>query len=300
MSELDVIELDAIDRTAADVFDGYIVRKDLVRRFQNQYPVPTYVVEFLLGRYCASVDEEEIREGLGIVEHQLSDRTVRPGEEELFKSRAREEGAVHLIDLIRARLDARTDSYVAELPSLQLRNVRIDAETVKAHERMLTGGFYAEIEMSYDPVIAEELDGRPFGIRHLREIQLSTRNVLDTLSRGRERFSTEEWKAFLLRSIGIEPQALSERAQDVYMLRMVPFVERNYNAVELGPRGTGKATYTSRCLHTPTSFPAARRRWPACSSTSILASEAWCVNTTSSASTKCRGSPSTKKTASIS
>jgi ATP-dependent Lon protease len=241
MSEIDVVELDAIDRTTAEAFDGYIVRKDLVRRFQNQYPVPTYVVEFLLGRYCASVDEEEIREGLDIVERQLSDRTVRPGEEELFKSRAREEGAVHLIDLIRARLDARTDSYVAELPSLQLRDVRIDAETVKAHERMLTGGFYAEIEMSYDPVIAEELDGRPFGIRHLREIQLSSRNVLDTLSRGRKRFSTEEWKAFLLRSIGIEPEALSERAQDVYLLRMVPFVERNYNAVELGPRGTGKS-----------------------------------------------------------
>jgi ATP-dependent Lon protease len=241
MSELDVVELDAIDRTTADAFDGYIVRKDLVRRFQNQYPVPTYVVEFLLGRYCASVDEEEIREGLDIVERQLSDRTVRPGEEELFKSRAREKGSVQLIDLIRARLDARTDSYIAELPSLQLRDVRIDAETVKAHERMLTGGFYAEIEMSYDPVIAEELDGRPFGIRHLREIQLSSRSVLDTLSRGRASYSTEEWKAFLLRSIGIEPEALSQRAQDVYLLRMVPFVERNYNAVELGPRGTGKS-----------------------------------------------------------
>jgi ATP-dependent Lon protease len=241
MNDQTVMELDSTDRQAAEAFDGYIVRKDLVRRFQNQYPVPTYVIEFLLGRYCASVDEEEIREGLDIVERQLSDRTVRPGEEELFKSKAREEGSVQLIDLIRARLDPQRDEYVAELPSLQLNHVRINAETVKAHERMLTGGFYAEIEMGYDPVIAEEAGGRPFGIRNVREIQMSSRNVLDTLSRGRQHFSADEWKGFLLRSIGIEPEALSERGRDVYLLRMVPFVERNYNAVELGPRGTGKS-----------------------------------------------------------
>ena len=240
-SDTDIVELDATDRTAADAFDGYIVRKDLVRRFKNQYPVPTYVVEFLLGRYCASVDEDEIQEGLEIVDRQLSNRTVRPGEEELFKSRAREEGSVQIIDLVRARLDPQTDSYVAELPSLQIRDARIDADTVKAHDRMLTGGFYAEVEIGYDPVIAEEMGGRPFGVRHLREIQLSSRNVLDTLAKGRRQFSTEEWKAFLLRSIGIEPQALSEREKDVYLLRMVLFVERNYNAVELGPRGTGKS-----------------------------------------------------------
>jgi ATP-dependent Lon protease len=235
------MELDALDRTAAEAFDGYIVRKDLVRRFKNQFPVPTYVVEFLLGRYCAGVDEEEIREGLEIVERQLGRRTVRPGEEELFKSRAREEGSVQLIDLVRARLDPQADAYVAELPSLQLGRVRIDPETVQDHERMLTGGFYAEVELEYDPMIAEELGGNPFGVRSLREIQLSSRDVLTTLASGRGSFSTEESKAFLLRSIGVEPGALSERERDVYLLRMVPFVERNYNAIELGPRGTGKS-----------------------------------------------------------
>ena len=241
MSDFETITLDGIDRTAAEAFDGYIVRKDLVRKFRNQYPVPTYVGEFLLGRYCASIDEDEIREGLAIVERQLSSRTVRSGEQELFKSRAREEGSVHLIDLVRVRLDAKTDAYVAELPSLQLKDVRISPELVKTHERLLTGGFYAEIEMEYDAVIAEEWDGRPFGIRHLREIQLSSRNVLDTLAAGRRQFSTEDWRSFLLRSIGLEPRTLDERAQDAYLLRMVPFVERNYNAVELGPRGTGKS-----------------------------------------------------------
>ena len=119
------IELDALDRSAAESFDGYIVRKDLVRKFARQYPVPTYVCEFLLGRYCASVVDEEIAEGLKIVEKQLKDRTVRTGDEELFKSRAKEQGSVRLIDIVRARVDAKNDCYVAELPSLALRDVRL-------------------------------------------------------------------------------------------------------------------------------------------------------------------------------
>ncbi len=235
------MELDALDQLAAGAFDGYIVRKDLVRRFKGQYPVPTYVAEFLLGRYCATTDEEEIAEGLQIVEKQMRERTVRAGEEELFKAQARERGSVKIIDLVTARLDAETDSYVATLPSLRLRDVRIEPEMVLANERMLTGGFYAEVELEYDAAIAQERSGRPFGLRTLRPIQLSKRGVLDDLAAGRTAFSTDEWKAFLLRSVGFEPQNLTPRAQDILLLRMVPFVERNYNAVELGPRGTGKS-----------------------------------------------------------
>ena len=235
------MELDALDRRAAEAFDGFIVRKDLARTFQGQYPVPTYVGEFLLGRYCASTDEEEIAEGLKIVQRQLADRAVRAGEEELFKARARESGAVKIIDLITARLDPRTDSYLATLPSLQLKDVRIDPGLIREHDRMLTGGFYAEVELEYDAAIAEENSGRPFGVRSLRAIQLSKRNVLDELVRGRRAFSTGEWKQLLLRSVGLEPERLSSRAQDVILLRMVPYVERNYNAIELGPRGTGKS-----------------------------------------------------------
>lgn len=234
-------QLDAIDQIAAKAFDGFIVPKDLVRRFKNQYPVPTYVVEFLLGRYCASVDEQEIQEGLQIVQRQLADRAVRAGTQELFKSRARENGSVKIIDIISAKLDAKSDSYLAELPSLQLRDVRIAPELVQEHDRILTGGFYAEIELSYDASIAQENSGRPFGVEHLREIQLSKRDVLDILKRGRSLFTVDEWKKFLIRSIGLEPEMLSLRAQDVTLLRMVPFVERNYNMVELGPRGTGKS-----------------------------------------------------------
>ena len=233
--------LDERDEQAARVLDGYLVRKDLVRTFSHQFPVPTYVVEFLLGRYCASTDPEEIQEGLDIVERQLHSRTIKAGEEELFKARAREHGEVKLIDLVTARLDARTDSYVASLPSLRLNDVRISPDLVTSHERMLTGGFYAEITLEYDPAIALETKGRPFGIAALREIQLSKRDVLDTLARARSAFDTEGWKDLLLRSIGMEPSALSPRQKDAFFLRMVPFVERNYNLVELGPRGTGKS-----------------------------------------------------------
>jgi ATP-dependent Lon protease len=235
------MELDALDQLAAHAFEGYIVRKDLAQQFRGRYPVPTYVGEFLLGRYCSSTDEKEIKEGLEIVERQLRERTVRPGEEELFKSRARENGTVKIIDLITARLDANTDSYIAALPSLRLTDVRITPEMIAANERMLTGGFYAEIQLEYDATIAQEKAGRPFGVSALRPIQLSKHGVIDDLARGRLEFTTEEWKQFLLRSIGFEPCQFSARAQDVVLLRMVPFVEHNYNLVELGPRGTGKS-----------------------------------------------------------
>ncbi len=235
------MELDALDRKAADAFDGYIVRKDLVRQFSRQFPVPTYVVEFMLGRYCATTNEKEIEEGLGIVQRQLSERTVRAGNEELIKSAAREKGQVKIIDIITARLDAKADSYVAELPSLKLRDVRISAELVTEHQRMLTGGFYAEVTLGYDAAIAQEKGGRPFGIDGLRAIQLSQRDVLDKMSAARAKLTTTEWKDFLLRSIGLEPAQLTERHKDAILLRMIPFVERNYNLVEIGPRGTGKS-----------------------------------------------------------
>lgn len=234
-------ELDQLDQIGARAFDGFLVRKDLVRKYKNAYPVPTYVVEFLLGRYCASTDPTEIEEGLQIVEKQLQGRTVRTGEEELFKARARDQGSVKIIDIVRAKLDTRSDSYSAEIPSLTIKDAQIDDELVRANERMLTDGFYAEVSLEYDPVIAQERNGRPFRIAGLRPIQMSNPNVLGILAKGRAAFTTEEWRDFLIRSIGIEPTSLDERAKMVVLLRMAPFVERNYNLVELGPRGTGKS-----------------------------------------------------------
>lgn len=234
-------ELDHLDSLAAKAYDGFLVRKDLVRKYARQYPVPTYVVEFLLGRYCASVNEAEIAEGLAIVEQQLKDRTVRTGDEELFKARAKEEGSVRIIDLVKARLDAKNDCYVAELPSLALRDVRISGQMVTDNERMLTDGFFAEVTLGYDGIIAQEQGGRPFSIESIRPIQMSKADILEVYGKGRAAFTTQEWIDFLIRSIGLEPSALTDRAKKVTLLRMVPFVERNYNLVELGPRGTGKS-----------------------------------------------------------
>jgi ATP-dependent Lon protease len=235
------LTMDDLDRIAANALDGFLVRKDLVRKYARQYPVPTYVVEFLLGRYCASTESDEIAEGLAIVEKQLQGRTVRTGDEELFKSRAREKVSVKLIDIVRARLDTKNDRYIAELPSIAEKDVRVPDEIVHGNERMLTDGFYAEMTIEYDPVAAQERNTSPFRVAQLRPIQMSSPDVLDTMSKARSAFTTEQWRHLLMRSVGYEPTALDEKAQRVVLLRMVSFVERNYNLVELGPRGTGKS-----------------------------------------------------------
>jgi len=236
-----VTVLDELDQLAAEVFEGYLVRKDLAQQFRGQYPVPTYVGEFLLGRYCATTDPDEIAEGLAVVERSMKERTVRAGDEELFKSRAREKGKVKIIDLLRARLDAKADAYKAELPSVQLTDIHISDELVNEHDRMLTGGFYAEVTLEYIAALGKESGGQPFRVESVRPIQMSTRDALETYVAGRERFTLEQWRALLLRSVGFEPGRFSAREQDVLLARMVPFVVPNYNAVELGPRGTGKS-----------------------------------------------------------
>ncbi len=235
------MQLDELDKKMALAFEGYIVRKDLVRTFARQFPVPTYVVEFMLGRYCATTDEAEIEEGLKIVQRQLASRTVKAGDEELFKATAYKEGTVKLIDVINVRFSDKDNGYLATLPSLRLTKVRIPDQIVDENQRLLTGGFYAEITLSYDSMIADEKGGNPFGVFALKPIQLSKRDVLDTLSSARKNFTTDEWKNILLRSIGLEPSHLDDNAKNAMLLRMVPFVERNYNMVELGPRGTGKS-----------------------------------------------------------
>jgi uncharacterized protein (TIGR02653 family) len=234
-------QLDDLDRLAAAAFDGYLVRKDLAQQFRGQYQVPTYVGEFLLGRYCATTDPDEIAAGLEMVQRSMQERTVRAGEQELFKHRAREKGRVKVIDLLRARLDARSDSYKAEMPSLQLKDIHIAAELVNQHERMLTGGFYAEVTLEYIAALAEQQGGQPFRVEAIRPIQMSTRDALPEFTAGRSRFTFEQWRDLLLRSVGFEPSRFTPREQDILIVRMLPFVVNNYNAVEIGPRGTGKS-----------------------------------------------------------
>ena len=182
-------QLDPIDTIATKAFEGYVVRKDLVRKFKGQYPVPTYVGEFLLGRYCASVDDEEIAEGLKIVERQLGERTVRAGEEELFKARAKEKGHVKLIDIITARLDAGTDSL--------LRHAAEPAAEGRAHRRRAgpraTSGCSPAASTprsswTTTPTIAQEKNGRPFGIDvAARRSSSPSATCCDALSRAARR-----------------------------------------------------------------------------------------------------------------
>lgn len=234
-------KLDDLDQLASQVFDGYLVKKDLAQQFRGQYPVPTYVGEFLLGRYCATTDPDEIAAGLEMVQRSMQERTVRAGEQELFKHRARDKGRVKIIDLLRARLDSRSDLYKAELPSLQLNDIHVSAELVDEHQRMLTGGFYAEVTLEYIAALAQQQGGQPFRVEAIRPIQMSTHDALGEFVSGRKHFSLDQWRDLLLRSVGFAPERFSSRQQDILLLRMVPFVINNYNAVELGPRGTGKS-----------------------------------------------------------
>jgi uncharacterized protein (TIGR02653 family) len=228
--------VDRIDYVVTEALEGLVVRKDLADKFRGRFAVPTYVGEFLIGKYCATSDEDEIQEGLEEVERLLSRRVVRTGEHELFKARVREQGSIQIIDIIRAKLDPQKDEYIASLPSLQLDDARIGSQLVTDNDRMLTGGFYAQVGLAYAAG-----EARPFQVTEVRPIQAHARAGLDRLTEARQQLSTTEWKSFLLRSVGLEPAALDEAAQDAYFLRMVPFVVRNYNMVELGPRGTGKS-----------------------------------------------------------
>lgn len=230
--------MDHIDRIVTEHLEGLVVRKDLADQFRGRFSVPTYVGEFLIGKYCATADEDEIQEGLEEVERLLSKRVVRTGEHELFKAKVREEGAVQIIDIIKAKLDYRKkkDEYVAQLPSLHIDDALITPSMVLDNDRMLTGGFYAQIGLTYVP--GQE---RPFIVTEVRPIQAHAKAGLDRLAEARELMTTTQWREFILRSVGLEASALDKAAQDAYFLRMVPFVVRNYNMVELGPRGTGKS-----------------------------------------------------------
>ena len=234
--------LDELDHLAAEVFEGYLVRKDLAQQFRGQYPVPTYVGEFLLGRYCATTDPDEIAEGLAVVERSMKERTVRAGDEELFKSRAREKGKVKIIDLLRARLDARADEYKAELPSLQLSDIHISDKLVNEHDRMLTGGFYAEVTLEYIAALAQrsQVDNRS-GSRQSGRFRCphATLSTPSSLAEPTSRLISGAISSSVVSASS--HTASRRREQDVLLARMVPFVVPNYNAVELGPRGTGKS-----------------------------------------------------------
>ncbi len=219
-------------------FAGKVVRKDLTKLVKEGANVPVYVLEYLLGQYCASNDEELIQEGLQTVKKVLAENYVRPDEAEKVKSIIRERGSLKIIDKVTVTLNERRDVYEALLSNLGVKGAEVQSSTVKRFDKLLAGGMWSIITMEY--FYEEGQKGSPFLIRDLKPIQMPNLDLKD-LYDGRRAFSEEQWIDVLLRAIGMEPSHFSERVKWHLLARLIPFVENNYNVCELGPRGTGKS-----------------------------------------------------------
>ncbi len=221
-------------------FDGKIVRKDLTKKIKEGANVPVYVLEFLLGQYCSSDDESIIEQGVQNVKRILADNFVRPDESQKVLSKLRKKGSYTVIDMITARLDMKRNIYIASFSNLGIDNVLLEDEYPEKFDRLLCGGIWCIVQLDYEYVEEEKKNGMPVQIRKLTPIQMPHVEI-DELKEGRKRFTEDEWLDIMMRSIGMEPDTLSEREKWLLLLRMVPLVENNFNLCELGPRSTGKS-----------------------------------------------------------
>jgi len=233
--------MDKLDKKALSYFPGKIVRKDLVNLLKGQVNVPAYVLEYLLGKYCASDDDQIIEAGKEEVKSILSEHYVRPDQAEFFKAKVKEKGIYRFIDKVKVRLVETENKYWASLVNLQIDRVHIDENIIMQYERLLGGGIWAVVELGYDPTLVYKGEIRPFVIKDLRPIQLASGNLLQEFKDIRSKFNRDEWLDLLLRSIGLEPRNFSYRLKLLFLIRLIPLVENNYNLVEFGPRGTGKS-----------------------------------------------------------
>lgn len=227
-----------LDSLLNEHFAGKIVRKDLTKLVKEGANVPVFVLEYLLGNYCSSQDEEVVAEGLQTVKRILSENFVRPDEAEKIKSLIREKGTYKVIDRVTVELNERRDVYEAHFQSLGIKEVVVPTATVKQFEKLLIGGIWALVTLEY--FFEEGQKGSPFTVQQLKPIQMPNMDM-EELRAGRKQFSVEQWVDVLLRSSGMEPANIEPRAKKHLLARMVPFVENNYNVCELGPRGTGKS-----------------------------------------------------------
>ena len=239
-------------------FDGKIVRKDLTKKIKEGANVPVYVLEFLLGQYCSSDDEEVIEQGVQNVKHILANNFVRPDEAQKVLSHLRSRGSHTVIDMVTVRLDIKKDCFFAEFSNLGLSNIPITDEYPETYDRLLCGGIWCIVQLDYETegdnnfgIIDGEgntlqskqkkrKDISPISIRKLTPIQMPHIDIED-LKRGRQAFTKEEWLDVMLRSIGMEPDELTYREKWLLLTRMIPLVENNFNLCELGPRSTGKS-----------------------------------------------------------
>ena len=220
-------------------FDGRIVRKDLTKNIKEGANVPVYVLEFLLGQYCSSDDEEIITTGVERVKRILADNYVRPDEAEKVLSILRKNGSYTVIDMITVHLNLKKDRYETEFSNLGIKGVPISSEYPEKYDRLLCGGIWCIIQLDYD-FIEEDREKQPISIRKVTPIQMPNVNM-EELKAGRSQFTKDEWIDVLLRSIGMEPDALTYREKWLLLCRMIPLVENNFNFCELGPRSTGKS-----------------------------------------------------------
>ena len=219
-------------------FAGKVVRKDLTKLVKEGANVPVYVLEYLLGTYCASSDEVVIEEGLQTVKKILAENYVRPDEAEKVKSVIRERGNLKVIDKVTVTLNEKRDVYEALLGNLGVKGIEVPSSIVKQFEKLLVGGIWSIITLEY--FYEEDQRGSPFVLRDLKPIQMPNMDM-EELFEGRRAFTEEQWIDVLLRSTGMEPTHFNERVKWHLLTRMVPLIENNYNLAELGPRGTGKS-----------------------------------------------------------
>jgi len=231
---------DVIKEKLRQTFDGKIVRKDLTKKIKEGANVPVYVLEFLLGQYCCSDDDEVIDKGVQTVKRILADNFVRPDEAQKILAKLRSNGSHTVIDLITVKLDIRKNRFFAEFSNLGLGDVPIEDEYPEQYDRLLCGGIWCIVQLEYEYNEEDKKNGYPIQIRKLTPIQMPHIDI-DELKNGRQAFTKDEWIDVLLRSIGMEPDELSYREKWLLITRMLPLVENNFNLCELGPRSTGKS-----------------------------------------------------------
>ena len=238
------VQITDLDDLLNQHFRGRVVRKDLTKKLKEGANVPVYVLEYLLGMYCASNDDEIVLRGLESVKKILAENYVRPDEAEKIKSLIRERGTFKIIDKVSVKLNQRKDVYEAFLSNLGINDALVPANIVKENEKLLTGGIWSIITVQY--FFEEGQKTSPFSIMNLKPIQMPSMNM-DEIFSAREHFTNEQWMDVILRSVGMEPTNLEERVKWHLIARMIPFVENNYNVCELGPRGTGKSHVYKEC-----------------------------------------------------
>jgi len=243
-TEVNELHNEDLDSLLNKYFSGRVVRKDLTKQLKEGANVPVYVLEYLLGMYCASDDVEVVNLGMENVKRILTENYVRPDEAEKVKSVIRERGSYQIIDKVSVKLNEKKDVYEAALSNLGIKDALVPTPIVKQNEKLLTGGIWCIINAQY--FYEEGQKTSPFSIQSLKPIQMPSMDM-EEIFEARKHFTVDQWLDVLLRSVGMEPTNLENRVKWHLLARMIPFVENNYNVCELGPRGTGKSHVYKEC-----------------------------------------------------